>query len=410
MSSSPFGKKQLKSSNLTQIETLCIQQVSLTFLLYAADPCQFKVILDRLIVLSHDPYTETDYLETWAPKAGKNWKNILLEALCLIQAKSILFMLGIDYDDLEQRYALSSFGRYDSLNIPCIAKLLYYVCEEMTVKQSRALIDYVMANHPKVRDFNYSDNGEHLELYLLYWQWQGVIQIDQSKACDLGVIIQYLKQAEMESLKDIIIDVTKTFNKKFDVKVEPTKIEKKRNQNQTDFNHATSLEGASGSFESMRLTTADMEFSYKIRKESAGYILIINQKKFHREKDENLKKFLPEEDLSERFGTERDEDILVRVFSAFGYQKRIKDNLKHCEILDAIREVVNESGKFDSLIVCILSHGHKGCVYGANSIPVDIEMIENIMISDRMIGKPKVLIIQACQGAATLKAKPVSLI
>ena len=38
-----------------------------------------------------------------------------------------------------------------------------------------------------------------------------------------------------------------------------------------------------------------------------------------------------------------------------------------------------------------------GSVYGSNSIPVEISEIEHIITGDTLVGKPKLLIIQACQ-------------
>jgi hypothetical protein len=40
-----------------------------------------------------------------------------------------------------------------------------------------------------------------------------------------------------------------------------------------------------------------------------------------------------------------------------------------------------------------------GAVYGSNSIPVCVVALENLMMDcANLLGKPKILIIQACQG------------
>lgn len=147
------------------------------FLLCANDRNQYKIILQQLLVLSFDKSKETDLLRTWA-KDIADWKNILLEALCLIQAKCIIHKLGLDYSELQQRFLPSN--HYTASHIHVIVKVLYYVCEQLTVRQSKKLIDYMQQKYPSVRNFIYSDNGEYLEIYLMNWLWENVIDIGQT--------------------------------------------------------------------------------------------------------------------------------------------------------------------------------------------------------------------------------------
>lgn len=51
-----------------------------------------------------------------------------------------------------------------------------------------------------------------------------------------------------------------------------------------------------------------------------------------------------------------------------------------------------------------------GAVYGSNSLPVEIKKIENILTSNCLLGKPKLLIIQACQGEDLQKAELVKIL
>lgn len=218
--------------------------------------------------------------------------------------------------------------------------------------------------------------------------------------CNLEPIIQWLKENEFDSLKDTVKNVTKQFNGKM----------------QTDDKQATTVEETSRSFDSLRLSStasssttsiSEPKTVYQIRKASAGIILIINQKSFHFEPSLAFKEFLPKRRLETRYGTDRDAEALEYIFKRFGYETRVKTNRLHTEILNDVRDVVNESIKYDSVIVCVLSHGYKGIVYGANSVPVKIEDIEKLIISDRLVGKPKILIVQACQGEETQRAKEV---
>lgn len=153
------------------------QQVSLMFLLCANDRNQYKIILQQLLVLSFDNAKETDLLRTWA-KDIADWKNILFEALCLIQAKFVIHKLGLDYSELQQRFLPSN--HYTASHIHLIVKVLYYVCEQLNIRQSKKLIDYIQQKYPSVRNFIYSDNGEYLEIYLMNWLWENVIDIGQT--------------------------------------------------------------------------------------------------------------------------------------------------------------------------------------------------------------------------------------
>lgn len=173
---------------------------------------------------------------------------------------------------------------------------------------------------------------------------------------------------------------------------------------QTDDRRATSMEETSG----MRPThPTESNTVYRIHSKSAGIVLIVNQQKFHFDADPKFSEYLPKRKLKDRHGTDRDVNALKRTFSAFGYDVRVERNRLHTEIPDDVRKVIKDSVQYDSLIVCILSHGCNGMVYGANSVPVKIDEIEKLMISERLIGKPKVLIVQACQGDDTQKAKEV---
>lgn len=46
-------------------------------------------------------------------------------------------------------------------------------------------------------------------------------------------------------------------------------------------------------------------------------------------------------------------------------------------------------------------------IYGSNSVPVKIKEIQDIIVSKEMLNKPKILILQSCQGDETQIAQPV---
>lgn len=98
-------------------------------------------------------------------------------------------------------------------------------------------------------------------------------------------------------------------------------------------------------------------------------------------------------------------------------------------MMASVQEVVDQGLHYDSVVVCLLSHGNRGMirksitcasrqynichyfsgvVYGANSVAVRIQSIQDILTSRRLLDKPKILIVQACQGDETLRAVEVN--
>ena len=70
--------------------------------------------------------------------------------------------------------------------------------------------------------------------------------------------------------------------------------------------------------------------------------------------------------------------------------------------MDAISTTVRDPGNknFDAFALVLMSHGSRGVVYGSDNQQVDLENILHIMDASRcpaLRGKPKIIIIQACQ-------------
>ncbi len=103
-----------------------------------------------------------------------------------------------------------------------------------------------------------------------------------------------------------------------------------------------------------------------------------------------------------RPGTEKDREALINVFKDFGFEVEPHDNLKAQQLCD---EIINlgerDFSKYACLVVCILSHGDEGTVYGTEGNQVLIEDAKkqfNNFKCPTLSGKPKIWIIQACQG------------
>ncbi|KAG7465386.1 caspase 8 [Solea senegalensis] len=130
---------------------------------------------------------------------------------------------------------------------------------------------------------------------------------------------------------------------------------------------------------------------YRLDHNPRGQCVIINNEEFNGYQ------------LKKRAGTEEDAKALRSVFTYLGFKVVIHDNLT----ADAIRHQLTELGKNnfldqDALVVCVLSHGEKGCIYGTDEQPVYLRDLTKPFISSRastLAGKPKLFFIQACQGS-----------
>lgn len=299
--------------------------------------------------------------------------------------------LGIHWNDLEQRF-LSSNPQL-SLFIHPIVKLLYSICENLTKDESLKLVEFISKKYPSKIPLDFIHNGELLELYLLHWMWEGIIDIGdcsafmadtgdasavtteprQSLPCNLEPIAEFLKQEGFDTLKQTVKDVTHRFNCRMwgsrrsetggdlncQQTVQVTETVVIRPRNKTDEKQSISDKVINVSFDE-KATVIDTMNTYRLRKTTAGILLVINQKEFYQEEHPDLVSYLPQRRLETRDGTEMDQLILEKTFSLFGYRVKVENNLTHTEILNAVRNVVNECVLLDSVIVCILSHGYKG--------------------------------------------------
>ncbi|XP_024129573.1 caspase-8 [Oryzias melastigma] len=151
---------------------------------------------------------------------------------------------------------------------------------------------------------------------------------------------------------------------------------------------------------------------YQLNTRPVGLCLIINNESFC--------------DGSMRRGTEKDAESLAQVFSWLGFRvlmckDQTRDQMNRtleCLALptnstDLLEFQVQEwSGcsfvtpqqvlqHGDAFVCCILSHGKKGVVLGTDLIPLPIKHItQTFKASEQsaLSGKPKVFLIQACQG------------
>lgn len=101
-----------------------------------------------------------------------------------------------------------------------------------------------------------------------------------------------------------------------------------------------------------------------------------------------------------------DAESLWKTFTGFGYDVLVYKNLTKDQMVDWIQpnhlRKENDLEKYNSLVVCILSHGGKGTVMGVDGGNVEINQIKyafNGGECEELNGKPKIFIILACQGS-----------
>lgn len=130
---------------------------------------------------------------------------------------------------------------------------------------------------------------------------------------------------------------------------------------------------------------------YVLTHKPRGLCVIINNEDF------------PQTNLLKRRGTQEDAKALKKVFTSFGFDVKIHNNLTARDIRAEMqklgdRNFMNE----DALVVCVLSHGEKECVYGTDEQLVflqDLTLPFKSGSAPTLAGKPKLFFIQACQGS-----------
>ncbi|XP_033971306.1 caspase-3-like [Trematomus bernacchii] len=157
---------------------------------------------------------------------------------------------------------------------------------------------------------------------------------------------------------------------------------------------------------------------YELKSQPTGLCLIINNKTFPGDG-----KKIPE---NVRYGTDKDAESLAEVFSWLGFRvlmckDQTKDQMERalkcfasqCDLSQLQEFKVQEWTRSgftklleapqhgDAFICCVLSHGRQGVVLGVDKLPLPIKQIKRIFMATRqspLTAKPKVFLIQACQG------------
>ncbi|KAL1513890.1 hypothetical protein ABEB36_003230 [Hypothenemus hampei] len=400
------SEKNYKNINLINIKAIEkeldeAEMVALIYLLYEDS----KVALDAI----EQCLTESEmnnFLYNWAydeEKRHANWQRKLVEALCIIQNYLILKLYDFNKKTLQQMYLPKQV--LTSCLVNPIRKLLYIIAEQLNSTQTQELI-------LKIKKLENSNSlnitGNYLERYFLHLEYNHI---------DLKTLQLILKQMDMEQFAEQLENVLskkKQLKKKVNTpllvknRTMSTAIDNTNNDNES-FNRSNLLNLMSNE-ESLRPIDSCI---YSLHADKPGIVLIINQESFYTETDEKYKHLLHKnyEDiqLENRSGTKVDRNRLANIFNRMNYKVVIKDNLAHYDMLNEIKQVTAEISDESSLIICILTHGENGVVFGVNSCKVEVHDIKNVMCNTnkKLIGKPKMLILQSCQGQQCQKINKI---
>lgn len=106
--------------------------------------------------------------------------------------------------------------------------------------------------------------------------------------------------------------------------------------------------------------------------------------------------------MENRESSSQDAEKLRETFRRIGFRVEVVKDVTHYDIIPLIEKWVEIAKDYSTLFVCILSHGVKGHIFGVNSIRVSVEEIKTALYA---FSKPKVLILQSCQGTECQKGK-----
>lgn len=333
------------------------EKISIVFLL-CRKSYNGQTVIEYLLNTS-EPKRQNEFFCNWLLQQPmlreKDWGDKFVEPLTIIQNYKAVSVLGYDevevYDKFEPKNNLVSF--YASR----IKKALFNLCEHFTREEVKKFIYAIEDEYQITNTFIIDEAHKHLEYRLLMWSAKGIINLDDDKKINLNAVIKHLRQF---NLGKIINDLEKIVSNN----------------------------------ESMIIDSHDLSLSSDyydiIDKNCTGLCVIINQKNF------------PADPNSKREGTEKDGERLEEVFTAFGFEVKEHKDVNYYELMTLLGEYRKQISRNHScFVLIILSHGSENSIYTTDFVEVKMDTIEMKFQGDEcpnLIGKPKIFIIQSCQG------------
>ncbi|KAG9344931.1 hypothetical protein JZ751_009471 [Albula glossodonta] len=138
--------------------------------------------------------------------------------------------------------------------------------------------------------------------------------------------------------------------------------------------------------------------SYRMVSSPRGLALVISNVTF----DPPAPTGLPN-DLDRRVGGEVDEEVLRKVFTELDYTVTLYRNLSAQGMRACIEQFTRRPDHrvVDSCVVCLLSHGVEGAVYGSDGQLLELDWVFQSFDNahcPQLQNKPKIFFVQACRG------------
>lgn len=253
------------------------------FLLYGGDTERLKYALQVIHTRTSNTGLATSYLSEWAHYAqSKRWQTEIIESLCIIKANAVLRKMGFNIDDLKERFLPDN--PETNLVVHPVLKALFYVCESLLPDEAASLIAKIRNENPVLNSFDYNNfNDEnYLEIHMMHWLTEKVIEAGDWKAgtsarnranhCNVRPILSWLKIEEKLVLNVKLVNVKNRFNFTSNnyVTVEPKVSSTTDNES----------DGLHTNFRQIHVNVDPLD-CYRIRRDTAGIVLIINQRDFH---------------------------------------------------------------------------------------------------------------------------------
>ncbi|KRT79508.1 Peptidase [Oryctes borbonicus] len=387
--------RNLTSEDIEVIDRLLelSDKISLVFLLYN----NAHTGLQQIILLLQN--AQINVVEDWyrhEKKRNDKWNEKLLEALTIIQNYAVLRELGFKKIDMASRYL--PLRAEVCLQVDRIRKHCFRVCEDFKRTRTKLFLDYLEDDVENLKCMPQNEKEmysmDYLEMYFLFLEGEKYISANNIKN-----LANILKKMDLLNLHDKFISLHETISK------ERSSIPQRSANYNVDRIPGEFLRSPSCSKEMEEVNeneenqAENADDIYEIDPELPGILLIINNERFYTDYREEIKHRLPNTHgiLENRNGSEEDKRKLQETFKKLKFHIEIKENLTDTKIIEELKMIVNNF-VYSCLFVAILTHGDQGIVYGANSVSIEVTEIQRLICDNRLRGKPKVLLLQSCQG------------